>query len=223
MVVPYLAISLPVSSSSSPAGSVAAGSDNSDNGSLHAPQSHHIFTISSTASYNWGGFVAASSMSSPGAVVTAVYGSWIVQTVKSSSSSTYSSQWIGIGGYFSSDASLIQTGTESDSASGSTSYYAWYELLPASETEITSLTVSPGDVINASVVCMNLCSSTSQTWTITLKDVTTDKMFSDSGVVYSSSLLSADWIEERPCIRRFLLKHFRFRNAGEFWRCFIWI
>lgn len=164
----------------------------------------------SVASSNWGGYVVASTFSSTctghgkhqtctggaSAVVTAVYGSWLVQAVSASSSNTYSSQWVGIGGYFSGDNSLIQTGTESDYTNGAASYGAWYELLPNAETPIT-MTISPGDVMDASVVCTSSCTSATQTWLITINDVTTSKSFSTS-VSYSSSLLSAEWIEERP-------------------------
>ncbi|MDG6924232.1 MAG: hypothetical protein JRN67_13195 [Nitrososphaerota archaeon] len=165
--------------------------------------------ITNTTSSNWAGYVVASTFSqtctgngkhktctgaSP--VVTAAYGSWIVQTVSASSSNTYSSQWVGIGGYF--DSTLIQTGTESDYVSGAASYNAWYELLPASETPI-SMTVSPGNVINASVVCVSSCTSSTQSWNITLDDVTTGAHFSIV-TSYSSSLLSAEWIEERPAL-----------------------
>lgn len=159
--------------------------------------SHHIILVSQVESTNWGGYVVASSFSSPQPIVTAVHGSWIVQAVQPSSSATYSAQWIGIGGYFSSDSSLIQTGTESDSSSGSTTYNAWYELLPNSETAISSLTISPGDKIDASVVCSGSCTSATQGWTITVKDVTTGQQFTTTQS-YSSSLKSAEWIEERP-------------------------
>ncbi len=153
--------------------------------------------VAQASSSNWGGYAVASSFSSPVAVITAVEGSWVVQTVLPSSSATYSAQWIGIGGYFMGDASLIQTGTESDSTGGVQSYDAWYELLPASETSISTITVSPGDTMSASVICTASCTSTTQTWTISIEDMTTGKSFSTS-VSYASSLLSAEWIEERP-------------------------
>lgn len=168
--------------------------------------------ITNAASSNWAGYVVASTFtqtctgrgrhqtcSGPSAVVTAAYGSWMVQTANPSSSDSYSSQWVGIGGYFSGDSTLIQTGTESDYISGAASYNAWYEVLPAGETVITNVPVQPGDLIDASVVCTSSCSTSTQTWRITLTDATTGatKM---TTVTYSSSLLSAEWIEERPAI-----------------------
>ncbi|MCL4399394.1 G1 family endopeptidase [Candidatus Parvarchaeota archaeon] len=146
-------------------------------------------------SLNWAGYVAASSFSSPSATVSSVSGSWIVQTANPTKKSTYSAQWIGIGGYFSNDNSLIQTGTSSDYSNGA-SYYAWYELLPASETQITNLIIRPGDNISASIKEIKSFGSV-QEWNITIKDVTSKETFSKL-VNYSSSMLSAEWIEERP-------------------------
>ena len=146
-------------------------------------------------SLNWAGYVATSSFSSPSATVSSVSGSWIVQTAKPTKQSTYSAQWIGIGGYFSNDNSLIQTGTSSDYSHGA-SYYAWYELLPASETQITNLVIKPGDNISTSIKEIRSFGSV-QEWNITIKDVTSNEAFSKL-VNYSSSMLSAEWIEERP-------------------------
>ena len=149
-------------------------------------------TVSST---NWSGYAAATG-TSPSPVVTAVYGSWVVQTVQASSSATYSSQWIGIGGLFKGDKSLIQTGSESDSSGGKTSYSVWWETLPQAETPINEK-VSAGDVISASIVCISSCTSSTQSWTITLSDVTQGWTFATT-LSYSSSLKSAEWIDERP-------------------------
>ncbi len=144
-------------------------------------------------SLNWAGYAVASSFSSPQPTVTMVNGSWTVQTVVRSRKPTYSAQWVGIGGYF--DSSLIQTGTSSDAAGGTTSYYAWYELLPASETQLgSSYPVSAGDTINGFVFLVS-----TNNWNITLNDLTKGWHFSII-VNYASSQTSAEWIEERPSI-----------------------
>ena len=149
------------------------------------------------SSLNWGGYAAASG-TTPTPTVTAVYGSWILQSVQPSTGSKYSSQWIGIGGLFKGDKSLIQTGTESNSANGKTSYGVWWETLPNAETPISE-SVSPGDVISASIVCISSCVTGTQTWTITVQDSTQGWTFTKT-LSYSSSLKSAEWIEERPAI-----------------------
>lgn len=160
---------------------------------------HPVSTLDSTtiSSLNWAGYAAASG-TTPSPTVTAVYGSWIVQKVQATLGSKYSSQWIGIGGFFSGDKSLIQTGTESDSGNGKTKYAVWWETLPKAETAI-SQPVSPGDVMSASIVCVSSCVSGTQTWTITVHDVTKGWTFAKT-LSYSSSLKSAEWIEERPAL-----------------------
>jgi hypothetical protein len=174
---------------------------NGTSSSRPTPQTHPADRIGATAaSLNWGGYAVASSFSSPSKRVTAVYGSWIVQTVALSASATYSAQWIGIGGYF--DGTLIQTGTESDATVSTTTYDAWYETLPHAESPL--FPVSPGDVMTASVVCTSSCSnSRSQNWAITITDVTSGRS-SSLHLKYGSSRESAEWIEERPSVGGFL-------------------
>ncbi len=143
----------------------------------------------SEESLNWAGWVGSSTT----AVASSVQGSWTVQAANPSSTATYSSQWIGIGGF--SDSTLVQTGTESDYYNGAAHYTAWYELLPAAETPISGFTVSPGDVISASVVA----GTAPNTWVITLTDTSTkpQEAFTIT-VTYKSSKLSTEWIDERP-------------------------
>ena len=141
----------------------------------------------SVESSNWAGWVGTSST----ATATSVQGSWAVQTASPTSTPTYSSQWIGIGGF--GDSTLVQTGTESDYYGGAAHYSAWYELLPASETPISGFTVSPGDEIYANITQ----GTSSNKWVITLTDLTSNTAFTTT-VTYSSSQLSSEWIEERP-------------------------
>ena len=151
-------------------------------------------------STNWGGYVIASNQTALNdynaayakPTVTQVNASWIVQTASSSHSATYSAQWVGIGGFFSGDNTLIQTGTSSDYSHGA-SYNAWYELLPASETVI-SMTVKPGDKMYASI---SLVPGTTNEWNITINDISENEAFSKI-VTYNSSKLSGEYIEERP-------------------------
>jgi hypothetical protein len=106
-------------------------------------------------------------------------------------STTSDAAWIGIGGVTSGD--LIQVGTtEAVSRGGHTSYGAFYEMLPAPETPIPSLTVAPGDVMTADI------SEQSQgTWLITINDTTRSETFNIT-VQYTSSYSTAEWIEEDP-------------------------
>jgi hypothetical protein len=107
-------------------------------------------------------------------------------------SATYDSQWVGIDGF--NNSQLIQTGTETDWYNGSAHYGAWWEILPAAETPISSITVRPGDVMTASI---SQVSGTS--WTITITDTTTGKSFT-TNQTYNGPGASVEWIEEAPSL-----------------------
>ncbi len=155
---------------------------------------------SELASPIWSGYIAASSISNPQPVVDFVNGSWIVQSVAPSKISTYSCQWVGIGGTLSGDQTLIQVGTESDSSNGAINYYAWYELVNANSVESpldrNLYPIYANDVISAYVIS----TGTLNQWMIGLTDSRDKTMVWhwDKTVTYSSSQNSADWIEERP-------------------------
>ena len=151
-----------------------------------------------TVALNWAGYFVASDLQNPQPTVTSVSASWVVPTVTPLSfrSSAFSAVWIGIGGQFGNDSTLIQCGTEQDSVRGQVEYYAWYELLPAPSVTISNITVSPGDQIQASIRLVN---ATFNQWTINLNDTTADESFQNT-VNYTSSQLSAEWIVERPSV-----------------------
>ena len=135
-------------------------------------------------SYNWAGLIDS------GTVYTGVSSHWKVPTVQPSEGSEVSSTWIGIDG--ATDTSLIQTGTEQDTSGGSTSYFAWYEILPSAEVEIGA--VSPGDEMEASIE-----EDSPGTWTVSIADLTSAE--STSGEVsYGGPGESAEWIEEQTTV-----------------------
>ncbi len=112
-----------------------------------------------------------------------------------------SSDWIGIGGgcvdanCTVTDSTLIQTGTEQDvDASGSSSYSAWWEVIPAPSLTISNMTVGAGDHMHASIT---ETVSGSNVWTITLQDVTRGESFTTT-VPYASTHATAEWIAETP-------------------------
>ena len=145
----------------------------------------HLAHANSNAAYfsaNWSGLVDT------GSQFTGVSAQWVVPQVPPSSMSEYSSTWTGIDGWTTN--SLIQTGTGQDSSSSGTSYFAWYEILPAPEVILG--VVAPGDQIQASVV-----EDVPGTWTITIDDATSNQGFS-SAFSYDGPGTSAEWIEETP-------------------------
>jgi hypothetical protein len=143
----------------------------------------HISGTAETAeSTNWSGYVAT------GSQFTRVSAQWVVPTVQPSQTSESSSTWIGIDGV--TNTSLIQTGTEQDTSNGQTTYYAWYELLPALSIPVEY--VSPGDTMSASIV-----ETSPGMWTIVIADLTSGQSVTKS-VAYSTPQTSAEWIEEAP-------------------------
>jgi hypothetical protein len=137
------------------------------------------------ASSNWSGYAKTGSY-------TKVTAAWVVPSVARTNKATYGSQWVGIDGF--NNSNLIQTGTETDYYSGSAHYAAWWEILPAAETVITTITVHPGDHMTASIA-----KGSGSSWTITLTDTTTGKSFTTSKS-YSGPGTSAEWIEEAPTV-----------------------
>jgi hypothetical protein len=97
---------------------------------------------------------------------------------------------VGIGGVRTHD--LIQAGTqEIATGSGQTHYSTWIEMLPDTS-QTVALRVHPGDSVTASITQLK-----GNNWQISLKNNTTGQSYQDT-VVYTSSLSSAEWIEEAP-------------------------
>lgn len=144
-------------------------------------------------SSNWSGYAAT------GGVFSSVSADWIVPTISCApSSTTFSSQWIGIDGY--SSDTVEQDGTEADCSSGTPYYGAWYEMYGDASVsggyEVPlSNTVAPGDAMSATV------SLTGATWTLAIADATQNWHYSINIANPSSpapAQTSAEWIAERP-------------------------
>jgi hypothetical protein len=132
--------------------------------------------------------------------VSSISGQWVVPTATqhTAGQAEDSASWIGIGGgclnstCSATDETLIQAGTEQDvSASGQASYDAWYEIIPAPETE-SSIAVHPGDTIDCTI-----SATVPGLWTITLSDKTDGQSFTET-LPYPSDESTAEWIEETP-------------------------
>ena len=155
-------------------------------------------------SSNWFGYNQGS-LELGSKLFNSVTGDWTVPTVTqhTAGQAENSSDWIGIGGgcvdaaCTVGDNTLIQTGTEQDvDAGGNASYGAWWEIIPAPSIEITNMTVAPGDHMHASIAELV---AGSNLWTIVLQDVTRNETFTQT-VPYSSTHLTAEWIEETPLL-----------------------
>ncbi len=186
--------------------------------------------ISNTwAASNWSGYAETGTY-------TGVSSTWTVPAVSASTSATYSSAWIGVDGFNNSD--LIQTGTEEDYYSGAAHYDAWWEILPASETEISpsAYPVAPGDRMSASIYETSATTtthgggfgrgrggSTEHLWDITISDTTnaTKHWTFTTQQAYNGPGSSAEWIMEAPEVggRIASLAHYTISppaNTGDF-------
>jgi hypothetical protein len=134
-------------------------------------------------SNNWSGYALV------GSKFTEARGSWIVPSVDCSVVPNASvSFWVGIDGW--TNSTVEQTGTDSDCNGGQPSYYAWYEFAPKGGVTITSVPVSPGDVISGKVVYED------SVFVVTLTNDTTGESYSIDASVPAAQRASAEWITE---------------------------
>lgn len=145
------------------------------------------------ASENWAGYVVTPNDDSG---FSAVSGQWNQAAVACTANSqpSYSAYWVGLGGGGQESSALEQIGTQADcAASGKTTYYAWYELVPSAPVKL-SLTIKPGDSIWArtavdgdKVSLLITDQTTHQTWskTLTMTSATPDTS-------------TAEWVAEAP-------------------------
>ena len=142
-----------------------------------------------TASTNWAGYAVHRS----GVHFRFVAGSWIQpQVTCNPGRASYSSVWIGVGGYDVSSPALEQIGTELDcTAGGRVISNVWYELVPA-PARVTKLTVAPGDRIQASVAVAG------HRVKLTLADLTRRRSFTKTVHVALLDTNSSEWIVEAP-------------------------
>jgi hypothetical protein len=143
---------------------------------------------------HWSGYIVNLALQNKSEGVSSVSGSWIVPKIVYSVNDTYSSVWVGIGGY--GEQTLIQAGTEQHCENGKVEYFAWYELLPRTIIRVSTLDISPGDKVTTTITLMD---EKTDTWRITVVDQTEGKSFQKT-VSYESSMKSAEWIVERPMV-----------------------
>jgi hypothetical protein len=163
----------------------------------HAPRKIYLGTaprvignVTVEESTNWSGYAVE------GTSFTKALGSWTVPSVNCSKTpNTYSSFWVGIDGWTS--TTVEQTGTDSDCDGRTPSYYAWYEFYPAGSVLVSSVPVSPGNHMSASVTY-----NSGSSFTVTITNESTGKSFSKTGTVSGAKRNSAEWIAEAPCCTR---------------------
>jgi Peptidase A4 family len=146
-----------------------------------------IGNVTVEESTNWSGYAVT------GTDFTSAKGSWVVPTVDCTNTpNTYAAFWVGIDGWTSD--TVEQTGTDSDCDGKTPTYYAWYEFYPAASVLISSIKVTPGDVMAAEVLWKS-----GTEFTIAIKNETTGKVYEKTGHVSGAERSSAEWIAEAPC------------------------
>ena len=160
--------------------------------------------VNGSTSNNWSGYAADTGAKTwSNASFSTVAADFVVPAANArtcDSNWEYSSSWVGIDGYASSD--VLQAGVEADvvcSGSYVQTYYApWYEWYPNASTRITNLTATPGQSFYVHVW------ATSQTaGHAYLQNLTTDESVSLNFTAPSGTELlgeSAEWILEAPTI-----------------------
>jgi hypothetical protein len=144
------------------------------------------------ASLNWSGYASV-----PDHGITGVNSTFTVPSAGALPPG-FSANWTGIGGYDTSD--LIQAGTAENSNNLLfDQYYAWYEILPDSETQLTNCTgdaactVRPGDVVSVDIHLIG-----TNLWSVSLNDGT--RWSFQKNISYTSTESSAEWIYEAPTV-----------------------
>jgi len=184
-----IALALPQVSGWPPAQNAPARTDHSP--LLHNVLLHHIkdkveHGDGTADSSNWSGYAVT------GTAFNSAEGSWVVPSATCSSrGDTYAAFWVGLDGY--SSSTVEQTGTLIECVGRRAEYFSWYEFYPSNLIEITSVPVSRGNTISASVVYNN------GEFTAKITNVTTGKTFSISQAVAGAARTSAEWITEAPC------------------------
>jgi hypothetical protein len=160
-----------------------------------------------TQSTNWAGYA----VHRPGLSFHRVSASWIQPNATCTAGQpSYSSAWVGLGGYSPTSSALEQIGTELDcNASGKVVSSAWYELVPAPSKTI-SLAVSPGDAMHAVVTV------TGHRVVVELDNLTSHHGFRKTLRTPSIDVSSAEWIVEAPseCISQFTCQALPLANFG---------
>ncbi len=160
-----------------------------------------------TQSTNWAGYAVHRA----GVSFHRVSASWIQPNASCTPGRpSYSSAWVGLGGYSPTSNALEQIGTELDcTASGKVASSAWYELVPAPSKAI-SLAVQPGNVMHATVIV------TGQRVIVELDNLTLHRSFRKILHTAAIDVSSAEWILEAPseCISQYSCQALPLANFG---------
>jgi hypothetical protein len=137
---------------------------------------------------NWSGYVLAG-----GGPYTGVTGTFNVPQIYAASNDSDTAEWVGIGGWWPGDNSIIQAGIDEQYVASINTYYVvpWVELFPAPAYRLPIL-VNPGDSITVGMQQTGIGQ-----WSWAVKDNTNGQSYGTSSS-YNGELMSADWVVEAP-------------------------
>ena len=148
-------------------------------------------SLTGDQSANWSGYVAG------GGPYSVVKGTFTVPSpVSGAPSDGQVSEWVGVDGASSSDTSLIQAGVAESAdpqSPGGVSIQPWWEILPAAETNISTVPVSVGDRVTVTIWHLGGTS-----WEINLTDDTNGHSYTTPPEQFTGAGSSAEWIVEAP-------------------------
>jgi peptidase A4-like protein len=160
-----------------------------------------------TQSTNWAGYAVHRA----GVTFHQVSARWIQPDASCvAGNPSYSSAWVGLGGYSPTSTALEQIGTELDcNAAGKVVSSAWYELVPAPSRTIP-LAVRPGDVMHATVTVAG------HRVVVELENLTSHHGFRRTLHTPAIDVSSAEWILEAPseCISQYSCQALPLANFG---------
>ncbi|HXW78532.1 MAG TPA: G1 family glutamic endopeptidase [Acidimicrobiales bacterium] len=140
-------------------------------------------------SSNWSGYATG------GGPYTEVKGTFTVPGLASGTPSfDQVSEWVGIDGANGNDTALIQAGVDEYPDPESPQGYdvqPWWEILPAAETDITTMTVKVGDSVSVTIWKVS-----GTTFEINLTDHTNGQSFTSPPEQYTGPGSTAEWIVE---------------------------
>ena len=153
------------------------------------PEGPPSVPVSDDESTNWSGYAAV------GGPYTLATGTFTTPSLVSGTSGVSNvSEWVGLDGLGQGDSDLIQAGVDDvPDASSATGFdvQAWWEILPAAQTNITSMTVQPGDKVTVTIWKVS-----GSTWEIEVADDTSGQSFTSPPQQYSGAGSSVDWVVE---------------------------
>lgn len=144
---------------------------------------------STVPSTNWSGYAVS------GGPFSTATGTFTVPSLTTGDPTQYMSEWVGIDGFR--NQTLIQAGIDEFLDPNNTNYFyivPWWEILPAAESPIATMTVLPGDSLTVTIEEVS-----SGLWNIDLADATSGQAFTIEQN-YAGAGSSAEWIVEAPTV-----------------------